>query len=230
MKVNLINTLKLSFLVVLFNLILFSKSIAITPEQNIFNDRKDVAPLPEDEDYSTTPENFHPTNNLRRKAGSPYVAKGIPLVIVGVIEDINNSPVSNVRIKMWQANSKGFYKSQLTDEDEEYDPMFLGSGTTTTDNLGKFSFYTIMPMYYNNRAPHVHVILEHPNLPKPIETELFFANHPRNGADNTYKALSEQQKKYITGKVFFNDFNDKEKGYRAEYHLILNMSQQFRKI
>ena len=53
--------------------------------------------------------NFGKTNNLRRKTGSPFLAKGDYLFIEGYLTDILNNPIENARIYIWQANMFGYY-------------------------------------------------------------------------------------------------------------------------
>lgn len=93
-----------------------------------------------------------------------------------------------------------------------------------TDNSGYFRFLTVFPGYYNNRAPHLHVRIEHRTY-GTIETEIFFENHPRNAKDPKYKKLTKNQQKTVTAKVFFVDRLNKDAGKKARFDVTYNATQ-----
>ncbi len=116
-------------------------------------------------DEITIPE-IYKTNNLRRRTGYATYAKGEFIRITGIVTDSNCVPISNATVQVWHADSKGYYKTlssenYLNDDmmystpkdrfqktyqiNKDADKNFTGSGSTSTDNLGRFSFFSIMP-------------------------------------------------------------------------------------
>ena len=109
---------------------------------------------------------IYKTNDLRRRTGYATYATGQFIRIKGIITDNNCVPVSNATVQIWQADSKGLYKNILQDSylnDERMysqqidrfrktytfqkgaDANFTGSGSTVTDNLGRFTFFSVIP-------------------------------------------------------------------------------------
>ncbi len=109
---------------------------------------------------------IYKSNNLRRRIGYATYAHGDFVRINGILTDRNCTPISNATVQIWQPDANGIYKNvpdygylydnlMYTEQKtrfKEYfdnsviaDENFTGSGSTTTDNLGRFSFLTIMP-------------------------------------------------------------------------------------
>ncbi len=199
----------------------FSSFAGETPEETLLMIHKITPSFQTEKLYGAldkTPDN--PTNNLRRESGSAFFAKGIPLSVEGRVFDVTGKPISNVRVKIVQANHFGSYNFLLDKDSLVYDPYFLSAGTAITNNLGEYSFLTIMPGYYGNRAPHLHVTISHRDF--EFETEMFFANHPRNDADSKHNLLSPEQKNAVTAKVFYKDKKDFAKGMNAIFDIYIN--------
>ena len=114
----------------------------------------------------------YPTNELSRKIGSSEFANGKYIKIEGKVVDSNCTPVADARVKIWQANTNGVYEFLKGDEHLKY-KNFTGSGTTSTDNLGNYVFYSIYPGSANQRPPHIFFQVEHQNF-KLFRTEMFF--------------------------------------------------------
>jgi protocatechuate 3,4-dioxygenase beta subunit len=93
------------------------------------------------------PISFASTNNLVHKTGSFETAKGETIIIAGRLIDKNCIPISNGVVKIWQADSKGLmsYRNSADQSQAAGDPNFSGTGTATTDNLGRFIIYTVYP-------------------------------------------------------------------------------------
>ncbi len=164
----------------------------------------------------------NPTNNLRRASGSPFFAKGVPLAIEGRVFDVTGKPISDVRVQIVQANYFGSYNFLVDKDSAVHDQHFLSSGTSVTNNLGEYSFLTIMPGYYGNRAPHLHVTIIHRDF--EFETEMFFANHPRNDIDAKYLLLSSEQRSAVTGKMYYKDEKNFNLGMKAVFDIYINYS------
>ena len=135
---------------------------AITPEIVLKNVKLITPEVKEDKRY-IIPQNFSHSNNLRRKTGSPFFAKGKFLYIEGFIFDLLGVPIENAVVKIWQTNNFGYYNHLVIDKEDftKYDIDFEGTGTSITDSNGHYSFFTIIPGYYGENAPHINFIVEH---------------------------------------------------------------------
>ncbi|MGN7618603.1 MAG: protocatechuate 3,4-dioxygenase [Ehrlichia sp.] len=137
-------------------------------------------------DLSNKPSKFSSSNNLRHKISSPLTADGELIYIVGRVTDINCIPVKDANIFIWHANTYGIYQhdqanditSELIPEElDMYDYQFIGSGKAVTDNLGNYSFITVMPGINNkNRVPQVHFMIQHSEFPE-FNTTMFFPEY-----------------------------------------------------
>jgi len=215
----------ISFAIFLFHTAFFfiigKRKVRAEAPEVVLSNLKYVTPSMPRDNY-VRPRYFANTNNLRRKAGSPFLAKGEFLSIEGYITDIVDVPIEDVMISIWQTNHMGYYNHIVDTQDESlYDPDFLSNGICRTDNSGYYSFVTIMPGYYGHRAPHVHFLIQHDSF-KKLETEMFFPNHPRNVSDNFYKELSQQKKTLVTCRLVQFDDNDDKIGKKALFNIKLD--------
>lgn len=131
------------------------------------------------------PPNFTTSNNLRKKNGSYKFANGDFINIIGKVFDQNCIPVTGAVVRIWQANAYGVFE----DDDKIFDNKdenFAGSGTSITNNLGEYSFFTVMPGAFKNRAPHIKFSIYHKDLPV-FETEMFFPNQNLTDKDLVLK-------------------------------------------
>jgi len=198
-------------------------SMAHSPEI-ILNNRRYATPLIEELDDYAKPINFGKTNNLRRKTGSPFLAKGDYLFIEGYLTDILNNPIENARIYIWQANMFGYYNHLIknTEDDMKYDIDFVGSGITVTNNLGHYEFTTIIPGYYGKRAPHIHILIKHDLFYQEFETQMFFPGHPRNLYDDIFLGLGPLQRSLLSPKIVLVNENNAGDGKYALFNIKLD--------
>lgn len=145
---------------------------------------RDDAKVVDKKTCSLTPEVMHSvkipkiykTNNLRRRTGYATYAMGQFIRINGIVTDSDCVPILNATVQIWHADANGVYKNShiegyLNDSmmyskqqnrfeqenNSQGDVNFTGSGSTTTDNLGRFSFLSIMPgksFFINLRVLH----------------------------------------------------------------------------
>lgn len=135
---------------------------------------------PEIHNLETRPKSFNPSNNLRRKPGSPSSAAGELINIVGRVTDINCLPIQNAVISIWHADSRGVNHD---DKNVELDPNFAESGRFVVNNLGYYNFITIAPGKIGDRAPHINFLVQHPDFPE-FTTQMFFADHNCDNCDD----------------------------------------------
>lgn len=166
------------------------------------------------------PDAFNTTNNLRRATGSFFTAKGKNIIIYYRLLDKNCTPIQNATIKMWQANYAGLYQygspsSKNADLRAEliFDPNFVGSGTATSDNLGRFSFITIKPGRFAGHAPFVNLLITHPDL-KPFGTKMYFADSVDNLSDSSLKKIAPELRSRLIAITYSNtkNFDDNAAG------------------
>ena len=167
------------------------------------------------------PEKFNTNNDLTRNVGSFHVAVGELLYLKGVLTDAFGVPVEGATIKIWQTNSSGKYQSLLKSGDEYIDENFIMSGTAKTDNLGRYGFKTIFPGFPEGRAPHINIIIHHPNFGE-IQTEIYFDKHPLNEKDPQYMSYSEEDRKALTAKVVNIDDIDPKQGKIATFNIVID--------
>ncbi|MDR2760693.1 MAG: hypothetical protein LBB09_02500 [Rickettsiales bacterium] len=179
-------------------------------------------------DNISKPSSFNRNNNLTRKTGSFDTAIGEPLYIKGKVTDVFKIPIEGAIVKIWHANAAGYYQTLLSKNSNFYDKSFLGSGQSIANNLGNYEFITIFPGFYDDRAPHINVIITHRRF-GIIETELYFEKHPRNLIDPVYLSYSEGDRKMITGNVSYVDVFDLQKGKIVIFNIVMDGVHQYKK-
>lgn len=179
-------------------------------------------------DNLSKPKKFNKNNNLTRKTGSFEVAVGEPLYIKGTIIDAFKIPIEGAIVKIWQTNASGKYHSLLNKGSKYIDKNFIMSGQSVTDNLGRYEFITIFPGFYDDRAPHINVIISHKKF-GIIETEIYFDQHPRNKQDPIYLTYPEDDRVKLTATIEYVDRNDLAKGKIATFNIIMDGIHQYKR-
>ncbi len=143
------------------------------------------------------------SNNLRRRVGYATYASGQFIRIFGTVTDGNCAPVSAATIQIWHTDANGKYKNSSTadsylndnrlyskqpDRFETHysktksDENFTGSGTATTDNLGRFTFFTVMPGSVDKKQPAIMFRVLHKNF-TTLDTMMYFPNNNKQPND-----------------------------------------------
>jgi protocatechuate 3,4-dioxygenase beta subunit len=149
--------------------------------------------------YNNNVPYIYKTNNLRTKIGSLISANGENIILNGVLTDMNCVPVINATVQIWQTDSNGYFaapqentylydKLNYTKQHEllpsidvsQADRYFTGSGSTITDNAGRYNFLTIMPA-----IPIINVRVLHRDFP-PFQTQIRF-----DKGINTWKQIND---------------------------------------
>ena len=173
----------------------------------------------------TFPES-KPTNNLRRKQGSPEFAMGDFITISGRILDSDCVPVEGAIVEIWQANALGVNQFGTKDY-AQVDPNFLESGTIITDNLGSYSFLTIMPGATNDHAPHVNFRITHEDF-SPTETIMFFENQALNYKDSKFiNEIDSTQRHLLVAKGKKINKNSLEEGINYHFDITLEGKNKY---
>lgn len=140
--------------------------------------------------------NMGNTNNLRRITGLGFVAEGQAVTIRGRVVDPECLPITNARVQLWHRDSKGRYAQHYTKD--SYDPYFIGSGVTYTNNMGEFVFLTVKPGQEpgGKAAPFVNVKVEHAKQGK-INTRFYFPDEiAANKADKELQQVITKEHIY----------------------------------
>jgi protocatechuate 3,4-dioxygenase, beta subunit len=129
------------------------------------------------------------------------LAKGaVPITFAGVLINPEGEPLAGGRVEIWQCDALGYYHHDYHSRAAQRDSGFVAYGWQRTDAAGQFAFRTVMVGRCENRAPHFHIAIEHPNHRKVI-TQLFLPNHKDNAGDYIYPRLSASEKELQTVKL-----------------------------
>ena len=174
------------------------------------------------------PDHFATSNNLAKKVGSFYRAYGEIIFIQGTLTDSFAVPIEGAIIEIWQTNSAGKYHSLIDANSEYVDKYFSMSGRTVTDNLGNYSFITIMPGSRAGRAPHINMNIYHQKFGK-LETEMYFEKHPFNDDDYQYLSYFEEERKLLTAQVRHTEIINTNSIKICTFNLVMRGAQQYKK-
>ena len=133
---------------------------------------------------------------------------GTKLLLSGIVKhDDCTTPFRKAKIEIWHCSAKGVYDN---DSDE-----FRYRATTFTDDAGKYTFNTILPVPYstgggNYRPAHYHLMITAEGY-QPLITQLYFTGDPYLSKDTSSAAptakrriLEVQSSKDNTKKVDFD--------------------------
>ena len=172
-----------------------------------------------------TPQNFNITNNLRRAVKTPFVAAGDIIYIQGQIKDVNCVPIPNAIVQIWQNDAYG-----MSWDSDKKDKYFLGNGTAVSDNMGNFSFITILPNIKKDIAdiaPHVNLAINHKNF-KHVNTKIFFAQNILNQKDKMLSELDKFNQELLTAELIPVEFSQLDQGYFMLFDVTLNGVSAYR--
>lgn len=159
--------------------------------------------------------NIHRSSSLAQPPGKSEVAPGQPLVVYGRIYDSNCVPVAGAEVDIWHADTSGNIVIPPAGKFADPYPLFAGSGRASTDNEGRFHFFTIFPgskiikrgKQEIETAPHINFRIKHERLLRPLMTTLFFDNDRRNLTDANFNRLKASDKPLLSAKVMPVDVN-----------------------
>jgi hydroxyquinol 1,2-dioxygenase len=130
-------------------------------------------------------------------------SKGVPLVISGRVLDTAGKPIAGAELDAWQANSEGFYDSQLPSHD-----TLQMRGKYSTDQDGRYVILTRRPVKYpiptdgpvgamlraTKRHPirpaHVHFVVAAKGY-EPVTTHIFDNDDPQLREGDTVFGVKE---------------------------------------
>lgn len=165
--------------------------------------------------YRTQPDH---DVDLTKIEGQPGVATGQIITVFGRIIDKQCKPVASAIVEIWSANHYGKYRHEFDTKGQE-DPNFQGWGQAITNQNGAYSFKTIVPGLYSNRARHIHFKISKRGYHE-IVTQLYFDGEDRNKTDGPLNQLSHEEQQQIIRPIK-NRNTDK----RMEFDIVIETVQ-----
>lgn len=144
-------------------------------------------------------------NDLVKVDQNVKEAGGEIVHLIGRVTDTSTTPLSGLRMEIWQCDVNGRYMHTRDTNDTERDTDFQGFGHTYTDQSGQYDFRTIKPVAYPGRTPHIHVKVFRDDT--VLTTQFYIKNHPSNAIDSLFNQMSPEQKAAV--EMNFIEQNDK---------------------
>ncbi len=145
-------------------------------------------------------------------------ALGQCIRLSGRVTDVNQAPIRDALVEIWQANAAGGYAHPLDNDDARpRDPNFSGFGRVLTDGDGGFAFTTVMPgpvPFQGNRwqAPHISVAIFAAGLLRRIRTRAYFPGEALNAEDPVLAAVPAERRPLLVART-------EDGGYRFDIRL-----------
>ena len=142
--------------------VIFASNNIIADEQVRFQNQFNNCVVSKKAINDYEPKQFNNTNNALRAVGKVPHFDGEPIIIKGVIRGKDCKPLANVKIQLWQANSRGKYPYQplksavnkglieISDNDS-----FTGSAEAYSNNFGEFTLLSVYPDVTDNEYPFI---------------------------------------------------------------------------
>ncbi len=129
------------------------------------------------------------TSDLTQNNGQ--TARGQHIVLAGRVLELDGAPTLNTILEIWQADSGGVFRHSLDPRCPQADPGFFGWGRARTDKDGWYRFRTVLPGAYENRVPHVNVMVLAIGLTRRLVTTAFFSDRPEAASDPVLDCVSD---------------------------------------
>jgi protocatechuate 3,4-dioxygenase alpha subunit len=142
-------------------------------------------------------------NNFGNKLVGPKT-RGEKIVIEGRVIDGSGTPLRDVLLEIWQANSEGRYNHPLDTQAKSLDEDFRGWGRTGSDfGSGIYQFETIKPGPVIGRtgkpmAPHINFWLVARGINIGLSTRMYFSDETSANAGDPVLNVIELAKRRQT--------------------------------
>jgi protocatechuate 3,4-dioxygenase, beta subunit len=138
-------------------------------------------------------------------------AIGQKIVVRGIVTDKNCKPIPGAIVEVWQACHTGRYDHPDDTSAGDLDPNFQYFARLKTNELGEYSFKSIIPGSYPAsdtwfRPPHIHFRVVAPGH-KEFITQMYFKGHNLNALDELLLQLplSERRKLIVDFRPLIGD-------------------------
>ena len=158
-------------------------------------------------------------NDLVLNGETTIRAGGKILNLEGVLVDAGSKPIGGSTIEIWQTDLNGVYLHSGSFGRKKRDKHFQGYGRCPTNNEGRFSFRTIIPVEYPGRTPHIHLkVVDYGKV--LLTTQLYLKGYPLNDGDFLFRGLSEVERETNSMKLIPVSNSDPLK-YETEVQIVV---------
>lgn len=154
--------------------------------------------------------------DLLRVAGQQATARGIPLLLTGIVRAADGAPLPGARIEIWQADHAGIYLHPREARLAQRDAGFQGYGRAVADGAGRYAFRTVRPGHYPGRTPHIHLRAQPGAGGAALTTQVYFPDEPANARDGLLRRVQVELRALLLARLAPMDG-----GQRAEFDVIL---------
>ena len=136
-------------------------------------------------------------NDLLRVPGRTSMAKGEPMMVRGVVRDLEGQPLVGATVEIWQCDANGRYHHPGDHGASPRDANFQGFGRTLTDSSGAYEFRTIRPVPYPGRTPHIHFLIRATDG-RQLISQMYLRDAPGNRRDILFRRLSSAARERLS--------------------------------
>jgi protocatechuate 3,4-dioxygenase beta subunit len=154
--------------------------------------------------------------DLLRVAGQSTAARGVPLLLTGMVRGPDGAALAGAVIEIWQADAQGIYLHPRDPRQAQRDTGFQGYGRAVADGAGRYAFRTIRPGVYPGRTPHIHLRAQPAGGGGALTTQVYFPDEPRNETDGLLRRVAPESRALLMARV-----TPVDGGQRAEFDVFV---------
>jgi protocatechuate 3,4-dioxygenase alpha subunit len=125
---------------------------------------------------------------------------GERILIIGVVLDGENEPITDAMIEIWQADANGIYAHPNDPLHEQADPYFRGFGRAENRRSGKFEFKTIKPGSRDGGTPYINVSVFARGMLLHAMTRIYFSDESTNAHDSVLSSVAAERRETLIAK------------------------------
>jgi len=171
----------------------------VLPWHAVLAARKGLLPVtPSDAEGPFYPDELPADSDrdLLSVGGQAALEGGQVALVGGRVLNRRGQPIDGARVEIWQCDQHGVYHHPF--DRGRADPRFQGFGATTTTRDGRYRFWTLRPVPYGARTPHIHFRVVAPGF-GPLTTQLYVAEESeRNARDGLYRRHDPIERRLVT--------------------------------
>jgi protocatechuate 3,4-dioxygenase beta subunit len=141
--------------------------------------------------------------------GAADEALGSRIFIQSLVVDVNDQPIEDATVDLWQANAAGRYAHPRDSNPAPVDPNFQGWAIAPSGTEGEFRFNPIMPGAYPaarnwRRPPHIHFRIQKLGY-EQLTTQMYFPGHELNNSDLLIARKQPREREAMIAEQIGND-------------------------